>query len=178
MVPASYREEELVGLIRIIAMMATTAALVLAGCNSSQTSEEETSAEEVGLEETTVEESASSTLTCDDVRPEVMQELVSDASPEDLAVIRECNAQRAPDPEQARANQREAQYRQRDRQAQEILNCQLTRATGGDQQEADVLFDEVFAEAMERGGGVSVQDILAERGYDCGWASFRQSEGR
>jgi hypothetical protein len=34
------------------------------------------------------------------------------------------------------------------------------------------------AEAQQRGTGTTIQDVLSERGYDCGWVEYQESQGR
>ena len=57
----------------------------------------------------------------------------------------------------------------------QVLECQVGEATADmSKQEADTYLAEVFGEAhaSER---YAAQDILAERGYDCGWEELQGS---
>ena len=57
----------------------------------------------------------------------------------------------------------------------QVLECQVGEATEGmSEQEADTYLAEVFDEAHS-GVDVAAQDILAERGYDCGWKELQAS---
>ncbi len=57
----------------------------------------------------------------------------------------------------------------------QVLECQIGEATAGmSKQEADTYLAEVFGEAHAR-EDVAAQDILAERGYDCGWEELQAS---
>lgn len=57
----------------------------------------------------------------------------------------------------------------------QVLECQVGEATEGmSEQEADNYLAEVFGEAHAR-ENVAAQDILAERGYDCGWKELQES---
>ncbi len=57
------------------------------------------------------------------------------------------------------------------------FGCQVSEATTGmSEQEADAYLAEIFAEAHAL-VGVSAQDVLAERGYDCGWKELQASLG-
>ena len=59
----------------------------------------------------------------------------------------------------------------------QVLECQVGEATEGmSAQEADTYLAEVFDEA-HTGEEVAAQDILAERGYDCGWKELQASRG-
>ncbi len=57
-----------------------------------------------------------------------------------------------------------------------ILSCQLNEASGGNESQADAIFNEAFAEAQQRGTGTTIQDVLSERGYDCGWVEYQESK--
>jgi hypothetical protein len=55
-----------------------------------------------------------------------------------------------------------------------VLECQVGEATEGvSEQEADTYLAEIFDEAYAR-EDVAAQDILAERGYDCGWKELQE----
>ena len=57
----------------------------------------------------------------------------------------------------------------------QVLECQLGEATEGmSEQEADTYLAEVFDEA-HASENVAAQDILSERGYDCGWKELQES---
>ncbi len=59
-----------------------------------------------------------------------------------------------------------------------ILRCQLDEAakdTGGGTKQGDFV-DEVFQEARER--GIEPEQVLSERGYDCGWSALQKSGGK
>ena len=57
----------------------------------------------------------------------------------------------------------------------QVLECQVGEATEGmSEQEADTYLAGVFDEAHNR-EDVAAQDILAERGYDCGWKNLHAS---
>ena len=55
-----------------------------------------------------------------------------------------------------------------------VLECQVGEATEGmSEQEADTYLAEAFDEAHAR-EDAAAQDILAERGYDCGWKELQE----
>ena len=59
-----------------------------------------------------------------------------------------------------------------------ILRCQLDEAAkdnGGGTKHGQFV-DEVFQEARER--GVDPEQVLSERGYDCGWSALQKSGGK
>jgi len=59
-----------------------------------------------------------------------------------------------------------------------ILDCQLEEASkdnGGDTKQGQFV-DDVFQEARER--SVDPEQVLSERGYDCGWSALQQSGGK
>ncbi len=69
---------------------------------------------------------------------------------------------------------REAAQREYVALVTQVLECQVGEATAGmSEQEADTYLAEVFAEA-HTGEEVAAQDILAERGYDCGWKELQE----
>jgi hypothetical protein len=72
---------------------------------------------------------------------------------------------------------REAAQREYVALVTQVLECQVGEATAGmSEQEADAHLAEVFDEA-HTGEEVAAQDILAERGYDCGWKELQASRG-
>ena len=72
---------------------------------------------------------------------------------------------------------REAAQREYVALVTQVLECQVGEATEGmSEQEADAYLAEVFDEA-HTGEEVAAQDILAERGYDCGWKELQASRG-
>ena len=59
-----------------------------------------------------------------------------------------------------------------------ILRCQLDEAAkdnGGGTKHGQFV-DEVFQEARER--GIEPEQVLSERGYDCGWSALQKSGGK
>ncbi|MBV9452941.1 MAG: hypothetical protein JOZ19_02275 [Rubrobacter sp.] len=59
-----------------------------------------------------------------------------------------------------------------------ILDCQLDEASkyNADPIKQGQFVDEVYQEAQKR--GVDPEQVLYERGYDCGWSALQQSEGK
>ncbi len=59
-----------------------------------------------------------------------------------------------------------------------ILDCQLGEASkdNADGTKQAQFVDEVYQEAEER--GVDPEQVLFERGYDCGWSTLQQSGGK
>jgi hypothetical protein len=59
-----------------------------------------------------------------------------------------------------------------------ILDCQLDEASKytADPIKQGQFVDEVYQEAEKR--GVDPEQVLYERGYDCGWAALQQSGGK
>jgi hypothetical protein len=59
-----------------------------------------------------------------------------------------------------------------------ILRCQLDEAakdTGGGTEQGQFV-DEVFQEASKR--SVDPEQVLSERGYDCGWSALQKGGGK
>jgi hypothetical protein len=75
---------------------------------------------------------------------------------------------------------------------EQILLCQEEQATAGmNEEQREAYMVDVGQEAWSRSfseyttvppeglqGTVSQQDVLAERGYDCGWAEYKAKTGR
>ena len=59
-----------------------------------------------------------------------------------------------------------------------ILDCQLEEASkyNADPIKQGQFVDEVYQEAEKR--GVDPEQVLYERGYDCGWSALQQSVGK
>jgi len=59
-----------------------------------------------------------------------------------------------------------------------ILDCQLEEASkyNADPIKQGQFVDEVYQEAQKR--GVDPEQVLYERGYDCGWSALQQSAGK
>ncbi len=59
-----------------------------------------------------------------------------------------------------------------------ILDCQLEEASkyNADPIKQGQFVDEVYQEAEKR--GVDPEQVLYERGYDCGWSALQQSAGK
>jgi hypothetical protein len=59
-----------------------------------------------------------------------------------------------------------------------ILRCQIEEASkyNADPIKQGQFVDEVYQEARER--GVDSEQVLYERGYDCGWSALRQNIGK
>ena len=59
-----------------------------------------------------------------------------------------------------------------------ILDCQLDEASkdNADSTKQGQFVDEAYQEAEKR--GVDPEQVLSERGYDCGWSALQQSKGK
>ena len=59
-----------------------------------------------------------------------------------------------------------------------ILRCQVDEAAqdNGKDTKQGQFIDEVYQESRER--GVDPEQVLSERGYDCGWSALQQSGGK
>ena len=65
---------------------------------------------------------------------------------------------------------------------EDILRCQVDEAAKdngigpGNSSKQGEFIDDVYQEARER--GVEPEQVLSERGYDCGWSALQQSRGK
>ena len=59
-----------------------------------------------------------------------------------------------------------------------ILHCQVDEAAqdNGKDTKQGQFIDEVYQESRQR--GVYPEQVLSERGYDCGWSALQQSKGK
>lgn len=136
--------------------------------------EEEAGLEEVVEEETTEEVATSTDIDCANVTPEKMQELVADATPDELEQIRECNMAPEKVAERQREQQKAAQKAE-DVDSMNLLDCQFNKMAAKEGQEnAEAFLEQRLTDAFESGFNgeepetdMTVQEDLAERGYEC-----------
>lgn len=145
---------------RLICLLAVLLAISLLGGCGGQDTPVEQAEEEAGVEEIVEEETTSAPY---QAPPRDAEEAAADEAKQKAA----------------KENQRAKGGGDRP----EILNistifeCQMRRATVGmSQQEVEAYSDQLTEEVLER-PGVSVQGIMRERGYDCGWTEFQQGRG-
>ncbi len=164
--------------VKLLLAVLTLATALLAGCGGQDTpveqQEEEAGIEEVVEEETTEEVATSTVIDCADVKPENMQELVAEATPDELEQIRQCNMA----PEKVAEREREQQKAAEKAEVADTMNlldCQLNKMAAKEGQEnAEAFFEQRLTDAFESGFNgeepetdMTLQEDLVERGYEC-----------
>ncbi len=105
-------------------------------------------------------------VNCASEEEKPLEQAEEEAGPEEFEQLE-------PEPENIGRNETRAERREYVAGVTQVLECQVSRATAGmSEQEADTYLAEVFDEAHSR-EDVAAQDILADRGYDCGWEELQ-----
>lgn len=153
-------------------------AVLLTGCGGQETpverAEDEAGLEEVVEEETAEEVATSTDIDCADVKPENMQKLVADATPDELEQIRQCNMAPEKVAEREREQQKVAEKAEI-ADTMNLLDCQLNKMAAKEgKDKAEAFLEQSLTDAFESGFNgeepetdMTLQEDLAERGYEC-----------